>query len=400
MQTAPLFDYLVKTNTTIAKALRQEEGAQDYKHVICQGGGDSAKTVSIIQYLCTASIIEPCIKTLIAADTVPNLKDGAIYTYERYIEPDFKDFIKDYHKTDKLVLFKDGSQIKFKSFENEKTARGALFDYAYFNESNLFDYSLFWQIQRKTKRQTLQDFNPTAEFWAHKQIIQGGELQYKGKWIRFIVDHRHNPFLSEEEHAAYENISDPELFRVYARGQTGKVTGLIFGYWKRAYEMPPCDRYIWGVDYGYTNDETAVVKIGVKGRTRYFQEIAYRPGMTATEIRDTLDKHGRKPHETLYSEIDKEMILQLRKLGVSVQQIKKGPGSKVAGISKLREYECYYIGENFHSEVMNYQYVTAKDLLSGKEILTNEPRDGHDHLCDASRGAVYTDSFIVRAGYE
>ena len=48
---------------------------------------------------------------------------------------------------------------------------------------------------------------------------------------------------------------------------------------------------------------------------------------------------------------------------------------------------------------MNYKYVTATDQLTGKTILTNEPMDGNDHLCQASIYAVYTDSFINRAGY-
>lgn len=164
--------------------------------------------------------------------------------------------------------------------------------------------------------------------------------------------------------------------------------------------MPPCDRYIWGIDYGYTNDQTALVKVGIKARQRYFQELLYEPGISARAIYEALIKHGRKPEETLYSEVDKEMILQLRKLGVSVRQTKKGPGSKKAGILKSKEYECFYQGKNYEAEVKAWSYITTTDLMTGKTVVTNEPTDGNDHLCQAGLYAIYTDSFIVRAGYE
>jgi phage terminase large subunit len=256
----------------------------------------------------------------------------------------------------------------------------------------MFNYDLFWQIQRKTRTQILLDFNPTSEFWAHSQIIKGQEAQYRDKWRHFILDHRHNPFLSEDQHKEYESISDPELFRVYARGLTGKVTGLVLGFFKQAETMPDdCDRYIWGIDYGYTNDPTALVKVGIKGRKRYFQEMTYMPGISAEEIVETMWRNGYNYSQPLYSEVDRDMIIQLRVKRINVIQAQK---SIAAGLSKLKEYECFYIGSNFHIEILNYKYVKAQDLLTGKDILTNTPTDGYNHLADASRYAHYTDCLI------
>lgn len=417
MKTAPLFDELIKTNKYLAPLLGYE-CPKHYKFVICQGGGDSAKTVSIEQMLFLAGSLEPNSKILIAADSVPNLKDGAINAYEKYIYDDLAYHIQQYRSTDKTVLYHNKSSVKFKSFEHEKNARGAEWDYAFLNEANLFDYELFWQISRKTRKQVFIDYNPVAKFWAHTNIIEGGEKQYQGKWIRFVVDHRHNPFLSQEDHDSYESISDPELFKVYARGMTGKVTGLIFGHFQRIVEMPTnCDRYIWGIDYGYTNDPTAIVKVGIKGRNRYIQECCYASAkdsnfheylnglvsrdfqvqtMGAEHIKQVFINNGWVPGQPIYSEIDNEMILQLRKQRLPVAQARKGPGSVVAGISKMKEFNCYYVGQNFHDEVIGWKYVSAKDILTGKEILTNIPMDGNDHLCQASIYACYTDSLVNR----
>ena len=105
--------------------------------------------------------------------------------------------------------------------------------------------------------------------------------------------------------------------------------------------------------------------------------------------------NGWDNSQPIFSEHDPEMILQLRKLGMPISQSKKRTLSLVAGIAKLKEWECFYSGENFKREIENYKYITAKDLLTGKEILTNEPMDGMDHLCSASRYAAYTDSFYT-----
>lgn len=394
MRTTPLYNKIVSTNKVIAAKLNIE-CKQHKKFVILQGGGDSAKTVSAIQFLCTACLIESGIKVLIAADTMPNLKDGALYTYERFVEPVFKIYIKSFHITDKVVTFRNGSQIKFKSFEHEKNARGAVWDYSFFNEANLFHYDLFWQIQRKTRRQVLLDFNPTAPFWAHGVIMAGMEKQYQGKWIRFIVDHRHNPFLTKDEHDSYENISDPEKFRVYARGLTGKVNELVLGKWIKGTEFPKdCERITFAVDYGYTNDPTALVMMGVRGKERHFKELSYTPGLSIDRIIELLEENGYNGTQLFFSEHDKDHMLELGRKRIRVFLAKK---AILSGLAKFNEFDCYYYGSNFEIEVMNYKYKMAKDLIGGKEILTNEPVDAYNHLADASRYACYSD-FLYMCG--
>lgn len=370
------------------------------KIVILQGGGDAGKTVTVLQYLGDKAKTNKNLIITVTANSLPNLKRGALTSFKRYVFPYVKQSIDNYNKQENTYYFKNGSIIEFKSFNDELDARGSERDYLFMNEANSQQYSMFWQLNRKTRIQTILDYNPTSTFWVHTNILEGGEQEFNGEWKYFQLDHRHNPFLSERDHQRYESMSDPDLFKVYARGETGKITGLIFGHFVQVNEVPKdIDRVIWGIDYGYTNDPTAIVKVSIKGRERYYEEVCYESGMSATHIKQAMDNLGRKPDEMLYSEIDNEMILQLRKLGVRVTQAKKGPGSRVAGISKMREFASYYIGQNFDKEIMNYKYVTVTDTLTGKTILTNEPMDGNDHLCQAATYATYTDSFYVKAGY-
>ena len=347
------------------------------KIIVCQGGGDAGKTVAILQTLALKAIQYPRSVTTITGQDTPNLKGGALRAFQKYVEsdPEIKSHIHGEHnRTDRIFTFNNGSIIEFKSFDNEEDARGSERDFLFVNEATNLSYNLFWQLQRKTRIQVFIDYNPTQ---------------------KYITDHRHNPFLAQEDHDNYENISDADLFRVYSRGLTGKIRGLIFGHFKPVSAIPDdCDKIIWGVDYGYTNDETALVKVGIKGRKRYIKELCYEPGIPPDRLKELIIKNGWK-NEPIYSEHDVNIIAQLRRLNLPVFPARKGPGSLAAGIAKVKEFECFYTEDsiNLKDEINHYKWVVAQDLSSGKEVMTNIPVDGHDHACQALTYAIYTDSF-------
>lgn len=385
MTTGPLFKLLIDCLKRI---------------IVCQGGGDAGKTVAILQVLAVRAIMEPGVVISVDGEDIPNLKAGALRTFQRYviIDPEVARYITGYNKTERIYTFRGGSIIEFVSFEDEQDARGSERDYLYINEANSRTYNYFWQLQRKTRKQVFLDYNPTTAFWCHEKLLTDStiEKQFVGKVQLFITDHRHNPFLSKEEHENYENIGDPELFRVYSRGMTGKVKGLIFGHFKRIEAWPAdVDRIIWGIDYGYTNDPTALVKVGVKQRKRYHHECCYEAGISADRLKEIFILNGYRDDQDIFSEADPNMINQLRALGLPVYPAIKGPGSLIASISKVKEYECFYTAAsvNFEKEVNTWKWMIAEDVLTGKQVMTNVPIDGNDHCCSASRYAIYTDSF-------
>lgn len=382
MKTAPLFKELLECNKKI---------------IICQGGGDAAKTVSILQCITIKLIQNPRRLATVTAQDTPNIKGGVLRTFENYVisDPEIAKLIIDHNKTERTYKFFNGSVIEFKAFEDELDARGSERDYLFMNEANSQPYQMFWQLNRKTRVQTFIDYNPTSRFWVHENLLSNS-IEYHDKVIRYIVDHRHNPFLTEDEHQAYENISDADMFKVYARGQTGKIKGLIFAHFKPIKEIPvDCTRTIWGLDYGYTNDPTALVKVGCKPKQRFMKECCYRTGMSAEEIKQCAILNGFKNGDLIFSEHDVNMVAQLRRLNLPVHPARKGPGSVAAGISKMKEYECFYTSEsvNFKVELDTWKWTTSQDITTGREVMTNVPVDGYDHLCQAGIYAVYSDSF-------
>ena len=368
----------------------------DKKIIIAQGGGDAGKTSDILKFLAVDSIETPNTITTVTGMDLPNLKKGALLMFQRYIEPlpEINMFIKSFNQQECIYKFNNGSFIQFSGFNNELDARGSMRDNLFINEANTKPYMFFWQLQRKTRRKVFINYNPTQRFWAHEKLLNPDNNEFKDKVVRFITDHRHNPFLTKEEHESYENISDTDLFQVYSRGLTGKIKGLIFGHFKPCKEIPEGCEIIWGLDFGFTNDPSALTKIGIKGRQRYVKELSYEPGIQPENIKELLKANGHT-NEPIYCDHEINIISQLRRLGLPAVAARKGPGSIMAGISKVKSYECFYTEDsiNLKTEIDNYKFTTAQDISTGKEVMTNIPVSGWDHLCDSLRMAIYSHSF-------
>lgn len=372
------------------------------KVIVLQGGTSSSKTISALQELFEYCVYNPGKVVTVTGESIPNLKKGAyrdsewLYTTSPFLQSK----ISFWNKSERVIQFQNGSLIEFISNLDEQGAKAGKRDRLFVDEANGISWSIFFQLAIRTRDKIIISYNPTGPFWAHEKLIGKSNNNDLSASVELIIsDHRHNSFLSQDEHDKIEGIRDPELFRVYARGKTGKVSGLIFGHYKKTTEWPEKpERIIWGIDYGYTNDETALMKIAVVGRQRYHRECCYEPGLSAESLKAIMLQNGWEDGQVMYSEADPNMINQLRALRVPVYPAIKGPGSEAASISKVKEYDCYYTEDslNFEKEIMNWKWVEAEDILTGKKVLTNVPMKGGDHLCDAARYAIYTDSFRHR----
>lgn len=351
-----------------------------------QGGQYSGKTVNILGALTIiGSEDTDGGVTTVTSMSFPHLKGGALRDFEMYVYPHFKSVIQKYHKTDHLFTLKSGHMIEFKVFDNEFAARGQKRKRLFINEANKFDYMTYWQLDSRSE-QTIIDYNPTIRFWAHEKLENDGETKF------YISDHRHNPFLTEAKHREIEGIKDPELFKVYARGVTGNVTGVIFPNWEIIDDADfPKDKdedWIYSIDFGYTNDPTAIVKICKIGNNLFIKELAYETGLSPKSIRQILVGNGYKESMPLYCEHDPEMVRLLRNLGVQAFLARKGQGSINAGIELINTYDVKYSSssKNLHRERGMYIWSTEKD--TGR--MTNIPVDSNNHLMDAIRYGIFT----------
>lgn len=221
-----------------------------HRFLINQGGTSSGKTYTIMQRLVELSIEHNGCVITIAGQDLPNLRVGAMRDLERIIGGSA--WLTDWFTENKSGLYwrgKNMSLIEFKSYDDAQDAKNGKRDYLFVNEANGVPYDVFWQLQIRTRRQVFIDYNPSARFWAHEQIIGREDARL------IISDHRANCFLTEEEHAKIEEIEDKQLFRVYARGLTGRITGLVYTNWDvvdRLPELEECKLRCYGLDFGFS----------------------------------------------------------------------------------------------------------------------------------------------------
>lgn len=353
------------------------------RRIVHQGGQSAGKTVNILIALmyCAVHDKTPGVTT-ITSMSFPHLKAGAMRDFEMYVYPQFIKAIKSYHKTDHTITLKNGSIIEFKTYETEYAARGPRRKRLFINEANTFDYMTYFQLDSRSE-QTIVDYNPTIRFWVHDKIIGQKGTEFRRSW------HEHNPFLTAEKHQEIESIKDPELWKVYARGYTGNVTGIIYPNWTMVEEIPfGVEKFIYGLDYGYTNDPTALVQVGRLGNKLYLDEIVYQVGSIPPKtIKKLLLQNDYKKEFPIYSEHDPDMIKQLRLLDVTVLAARKTAGSIKAGIEKLKEYDVFYTGRSRNIKRETGLYIWHQNELGD---FTNVPIDSNNHALDAIRYAVYT----------
>lgn len=357
--------------------------------VINQGGTSAGKTYSILQVLILKGAAAPNQIITVVGQDVPNLKVGAIRTFEFVMQdsPFLASFINPKpNKTDKTWRFNNGTIIEFKSFEDEQDAKGGRRDYLFMNEANGISYSIYDQLQVRTSKQVFIDYNPTAPFWAHQKLIGNDNVQL------FISNYTHNPFLGKEIIKKIEawKHSDPEKWRVYGKGATGKTEGVIFKYVNWITEFPDhVARVSFGMDFGFTNDPTTLIKCGVADGELFAQRWIYEKGMTTNDIHLALKELKFPKKQRIYADsADPKTIKELRLLGWDVKGAKKGADSIRHGIDKIKLYEALNIVNCKFWKDEQILYIWAKDKKT--DTLRNEPktRDQYNHLWDALRYGI------------
>lgn len=366
--------------------------------IINQGGTDSTKTYSILQVLnlIAASTVPPPVDPIITvlSESVPNAKKGAWRTQQAIMADDaFMKYVKAVNLGDRIVIFKTGWILEFVGATDEQNAKQGKRQYLFCNEANGVPWSIFWQMAKRTRIRTFIDYNPSAPFWAHDKLI--GTLPSSNDLsasVRLIIsDHRHNPFLSEKDHQRTEGIQNEELWRVYARGLTGNLSGLIYTNWKQIEDKDfpwDNDHFFGAIDFGYTNDPTAAVIMTKIGKKVFVHELCYDNAMTATQLK-ALFKANKFTSETpIYCEHDGDMVTQLRKKNLYAVMARKGPNSIAPGIAKVQEYEIYFTASSTNIEFERKRYMWEKDDVTGR--FTNVPIDRDNHLMDAIRYGIYS----------
>ncbi|MGV3684380.1 MAG: PBSX family phage terminase large subunit [Daejeonella sp.] len=351
--------------------------------VVNQGGTSSGKTYSILQLLFVRALQTPNLVITVAGQDIPNLKVGALRDAADIVTKcvSFQQALESYNKTDRIYKFKNGSVIEFNSYDDEQDAKSGKRDYLFVNEANGITLAIYNQLALRTRLQVFIDYNPNAEFWVHDNLL-------KEPNVRLIIsDHRHNPFLSQAIHEKIESLKlkDPELFKVYGRGLTGKIEGLVFRDWHIVEDIPQDATFVGGgLDFGFTNDPTAFVAVYKQNGELWIDELIYEYGLTNPQICDQLFNKGYSYRsEIIADSAEPKSIEEIKSGGFYVNPASKGADSIRIGINILKRYRLNITmrSAGLRKEIKGYKY--KEDKTAGRML--NEPIDFNNHALDALR---------------
>ena len=355
----------------------------DKKIIINQGGTRSGKTYNIllfiIFYYCLRNnkkIITICRKTFPALRATV-LRDfiGILRQYDLYKEENHNKSSSEYS------LF--GNLIEFISLDQPVKVRGRKRNLLFINEANELFYEDWQQLLFRTSEKIILDYNPSEEYhWIYDKVKTRDDASF------LKTNYLDNPFLEKTLVDEIERLqyTDEQYWQIYGLGEKGISKAVIFNYVE--YNTIPSDAEFvaLGMDFGFTNDPTALVKIYKKELNLYIEELLYRTMMTTNDIHNFLKNNIID--QTIYADsAEPRIIEELRRMGWSIRPSLKGKDSINAGIDLLKRYKLHIHKDSTNAiqEFRNYKW---KEDRSGK--LTNTPEDKNNHITDAVRYATYS----------
>jgi len=353
-----------------------------YNLYINQGGTSSSKTYSILQVIAMYSCVNGGKIITVVGQDIPNLKVGAIRDFAEIVsENDFiRNRVVDYNRTDRVYRFNTGSIVEFRSYGNSQDAKSGKRDGLFINEADGIGYDIYEELAVRTSGAIWIDYNPTQVFWVHKNLL-------KKPGVRFIKStFEHNPFLDERVRAkilAYKD-TDEWRWKVYGLGEVGVLEGAVFTNWEICSKFPEeCKWIAYGQDFGFTNDPSTLIRVGLKSGELYVQELMYETGLTNMDISAKYEEFElARNAEIIADSAEQKSIQELNVFGWNVFEAIKGKGSIILGIDVLKRYKINITAgsKNIINEFNNYAWKKGRD---GE--YQNTPIDNFNHAIDAIR---------------
>jgi phage terminase large subunit len=347
---------------------------------------------------------EPNSIITVVGQDIPNLKVGAYRDAKTIMNSN--DLVTDFYPTinegERIIKCYNGSLIEFKSYADAQDAKSGKRDYLFVNEANGISYDVFWQLAIRTRKKVFIDYNPSARFWVHNELIGREDVQVWYSWYEhncssrsaaLAAEKKDNSlkryFLTEEERNRIENIADPELHKVYARGKTGKIEGLVLTNWDIVDSIPP--EYEWkmccyGLDFGFTNDPSALEQVVLAHGELWIDEKIYSTGLTNPDIASRAKEQGLTGQQQIVADCaEPKSIRELQGCGLWVTASPKGADSIVSGLDILKRYKIHVTRHSLGilSNLRAYKWSKDKDGNT-----TNKPEDKNNHGIDAIRYVV------------
>ncbi|MBG0782031.1 MAG: PBSX family phage terminase large subunit [Bacteroidales bacterium] len=356
------------------------------KIVVNQGSSRSGKTYSILQLLILVKAFQEkdAIFTIVRK-TLPSLKASAMRDFFEILKNEDLYDERHHNKTENTYTL-NGNLFEFVSLDQPQKKRGAKRTFLFINEANELTLEDWVQLSIRTEKQIFLDYNPSMEeHWIYDVVLPREDCTFIQSTYLDNKD-----FLPEEVVKEIENLKyvDENYWRVYGLGLPGQIKGLVFTNWEQVETFPQesdCKWIVYGMDFGFSNDPTALIKVGLCGGELYLDELIYNRGLTNQDIAGWMGELGLKWEDEVIADNQPKCIYEIKKEGFQVKATFKGKDSILAGIDVLKRYKMKVTKRsvNLIRELKNYKW---REDQAGKA--TNIPIDKFNHGIDAVRYAV------------
>lgn len=269
--------------------------------------------------------------------------------------------------------------IEFFSADQPGKVRGPRRDVLFINEANNIPHETFTQLEVRTRKIIWLDWNPVQEFWWYTDIMPTQDVDF------VTLTYKDNEGLDKSIVESIESRKpNKSWWQVYGMGQLGEVEGRIFVGWQVIDSIPHEAKLIrYGLDFGYSNDPTAIVAVYYYNGGYILDEITYLKGLHNKQIADIL--LNQEKALVIADSAEPKSIDEIASYGVSIQAAVKGKDSIKSGIQKVQDQQISVTKRsiNILKEYRNYLWEKDKD---GRII--NEPTPFLNHCMDAIRYVI------------
>ena len=354
---------------------------------VIQGGTSAGKTFGIIPILIDRCIRFPLTETSVVSESIPHLRRGAMKDFLKIMVSTNRFRDNQWNRSALKYTFTNGSYIEFFSVEQPDKLRGARRNVLYVNEANNVPFEAYNQLSIRTSGDIWIDFNPTANFWAHKEVVGNDDADFIT--LTYLDNEALPQTIVDDIESAREKAKTSEYWsnwwKVYGLGQIGSLEGVCIKDWREMEKLPEEARLLCGgMDFGYSNDPSTYIRLYKYNDSYIFDEVFYQKKLLNVDISNLLKEHNVK--EIVYADsAEPKSIAELRTYRHNILPCTKGKDSIVYGINLINQNKIFVTSRsnNLIKELQSYTWMKDRE---GNTI--NKPIQGFDHCIDSCRYAI------------
>ncbi|MFI3227898.1 MAG: PBSX family phage terminase large subunit, partial [Clostridia bacterium] len=298
------------------------------------------------------------------------------------------------NKSELTINLSNGSKFIFKGMDNPEKIKSinGITDIV-IEEATELSFEDFTQLDIRLRPkdefpQIFLMFNPVSKVnWCYKHWFS--QKISNTKIIK--TTYLDNKFISKEYKKTLENLiySNPNYYKVYCLGEFTTLDKLIFNDFEiksvDENEISHLECFV-GLDFGYVNDPTAIIRIRYSDDTIYILEEFAEISMLNRQIFEKIVNLKLNKLPIVADCAERKSIDELKKMGLKIKPCRKGSGSILNDINFILSHKIV-INDKCAKTIEEFQnYTWTKDSASGEYV--NKPIDKHNHLIDALRYAL------------